>query len=223
MTSLGGIGYGGYNPYSITQSLFNEIDTSGSGSINKSELEKAVTAAGGTAATADALYAQLDPNNTGSVDAQQFSQNLPALPFSGQMGAQMIGFQAQGWPQASGTDWSSQPAQSLFLQIDTNGVGAITKTQLEQAVTAAGGTSAAADALYAQLDPNNTGSVSEQQFAQYLQTPSPTGTTAQDAILALLDPTCPEARPPRAAAATDRPALPATPRWAPRRRLPCKP
>jgi hypothetical protein len=79
--------------------------------------------------------------------------------------------------------------QSLFNEIDTNGVGSITKSELEQAVTSAGGTSAAADALYAQLDPNNTGSVSEQQFAQFLQPPSPTGTTAQDAILALLDPT----------------------------------
>jgi hypothetical protein len=34
MTSLGGIEYGGYNPYSITQSLFNEIHTSGSGHLS---------------------------------------------------------------------------------------------------------------------------------------------------------------------------------------------
>jgi Ca2+-binding EF-hand superfamily protein len=84
------------------------------------------------------------------------------------MGAQMIGFQAQGWPGTSGTDRSSQFAQNLFSQIDPNGVGSINKSQLEQAVTAAGGTSAAADALYAKLDPNNTGSVTEQQFAQTL-------------------------------------------------------
>jgi len=168
MTSLSGIGYGGYNPYSITQSLFNEIDTGGSGSITKSQLEQAVTTAGGTTAAADALYANLDPNNTGSVTEQQFSQNLPALPFSDQMGAQMIGFQAQGWPGGAGTGPSSQLAQSLFSQIDTNGTGSITKAELEQAVTAAGGTSAAADALYAKLDPNNTGSVTEQQFAQAL-------------------------------------------------------
>jgi Ca2+-binding EF-hand superfamily protein len=168
MTSLGGIGNGGYIPNLLTQSLFNEIDTGGSGSINKSELEQAVTTAGGTAAAADALYAKLDPTNTGSVTEQQFSQNLPTLPFSDQMGAQMIGFQAQGWPGTSGTDGSSQFAQNLFSQIDPNGAGSITKSQLEQAVTAAGGTSAAADALYAKLDPNNTGNVTEQQFAQTL-------------------------------------------------------
>ena len=42
----------------------------------------------------------------------------------------------------------------------------ISQTELEQAVTAAGGTTQGADALYAKLDPNNTGSVTEQQFAQ---------------------------------------------------------
>jgi Ca2+-binding EF-hand superfamily protein len=188
MTSLSGIGNAGYNPYSIQQSLFNEIDTSGIGSITKSELEQAVTTAGGTTTAADALYATLDPNNTGSVTAQQFAQNLPAPPFSDQMGAQMIGFQAQGWPGAggaAGTDPASQIAQ-LFSQI-SGGAGSITKAELEQAVAQAGGTTQAADALYAQLDPNNTGSVSEQQFAQFLQPPSPSGTTAQDAVMALID------------------------------------
>jgi hypothetical protein len=70
MTSLGGIGNGGDIPNLLMQNLFNEIDTSGSGSINKSELEQAVTTAGGTAAAADALYAKLDPTNTGSVTEQ---------------------------------------------------------------------------------------------------------------------------------------------------------
>jgi len=196
MTSLSGIGNGGYNPYSIQQSLFNEIDTSGSGSITKSALETAVTTAGGTTAAADALYADLDPNNTGSVTEQQFAQNLPSLPFSDQMSAQMIGFQAQGWPGASGAGSPGQFAQNLFSQIDTGGSGSITKSELETAVTSAGGTTAAADALYALLDPNNTGSVTEQQFAQNLSQAMPHhhhfgeanadgGNSAQDALAAL--------------------------------------
>jgi len=101
----------------------------------------------------------------------------------------MIGFQARGWPGAPGAASPGGLVQSLFNEIDTSGSGSITKSDLETAVTAAGGTTTAADALYAQLDPNNTGSVSEQQFAQALQPPSPTGTTARDAVLALLDPT----------------------------------
>jgi Ca2+-binding EF-hand superfamily protein len=193
MTSIGG---NGYNPYSIQQSLFNEIDTSGSGSITKSSLETAVTTAGGTSAAADALYADLDPNNIGSVTEQQFSQNLPSLPFSDAIGAQLIGFQAQGWPSTSGAGPSGQLAQSLFSQIDTSGSGSITKSELEQAVTNAGGTTAAADALYAKLDPNNTGSVTEQQFAQTLSQILPHhhsgggadadgGNSAQDALASL--------------------------------------
>jgi len=196
MTSLSGIGNGAYNPYSIQQSLFNEIDTSGSGSITKSELEQAVTSAGGTTTAADALYADLDPNNTGSVTEQQFERNLPTLPFSDQMGAQMIGFQARGWPGAPGAASPGGLVQSLFNEIDTSGSGSITKSELETAVTAAGGTTTAADALYAQLDPNNTGSVTEQQFAQTLSQLKPHhhhfgganadgGNSAQDALASL--------------------------------------
>ena len=53
-------------------------------------------------------------------------------------------------------------------------------------MTAAGGTSQAADALYGKLDPGNTGSVSEQSFAKFVQPPSIAGSTAEDAVLALL-------------------------------------
>jgi Ca2+-binding EF-hand superfamily protein len=183
----------------LAQTLFSQIDTSGSGSITKNQLEQAVTTAGGTTAAADALYAQLDPNNTGSVTEQQFAQTVSQLrPHHHHFG----GGNADGGksPQdalaslfqadvagTSGVTSPAQLAQTLFSPFDTSASGSITKSQLEQAVTSAGGTSTAADALYAQLDSNNTGSVTEQQFAQYLQTPSPTGATAQDAILAPLD------------------------------------
>ena len=185
---------GGSNPFAIfQQNLFNKIDSNGDGSITQSELEQAVTTAGGTTQAADALYSQLDPNKTGSVSEQQFSQNLPPPPLSNQMTSQLLGYQAsalgQGSPQSfsfdfasvsftsqsggSGADPLSQLAQSLFSQIDTGGTGSITKTELEQAVTKAGGTTQAADALYAKLDPNNTGSVSEQQFSQALSQITP--------------------------------------------------
>src|ERR1019366_9359169 len=122
MSSVSAAGYGGYNPVAIfQQNLFNKIDSNGDGSITKTELEQAVTTAGGSTQGADALYAKLDPNNTGSVRQQQFSQNLPPPPFSNQMGAQMMGYQASGWPSSSSTDPGSQLAQNLFTQIDSNG------------------------------------------------------------------------------------------------------
>ena len=209
MSDIGGLGSGGYNLYAeriqqFQQNLFNKIDTNSDGSITQSELEKAVTSAGGTSQSADALYALLDPNNTGSVSEQQFAQNLPAPPYSDQMGAQLIADQAQ---QSGGTNTAGPGgalAQSLFSQIDADGDGSITQSELEKAVTAAGGTTQAADALYAKLDPNNTGSVSEQQFAQSLSQLGPhhhhhphadqdsdtgdasSGSSAQDALAALL-------------------------------------
>ena len=92
----------GYNLNSIQQyqqNLFNKIDANGDGSLSQTELEQAVTNAGGTTQAADALYSELDPNNTGSVSEQQFASVLPGPPFSGEMQAQMIGYQAQGWPE----------------------------------------------------------------------------------------------------------------------------
>ncbi len=171
MSGLSGVGGGGFSPSIIKQfqqNLFSQIDTNGDGSVSKTELEQAVTKAGGGTQAADALYAVLDPNNSGGFSEQQLAQVLPGSGFSDQMQAQMIGYQAQGWPGASSAQPGGQLAQNLFSQIDSNGDGSISQSELEQAVTTAGGTKAAADALYAKLDPNGTGSVSEQQFAQSL-------------------------------------------------------
>jgi hypothetical protein len=192
MSMVGGLG-GPMSSYmqQWRQDLFDKIDTSGSGSITQSELDQAVTSAGGTTAAANALYSDLDPGDTGSVSEQQFTQNLPS--FSPGMGSQLIAAQAQNSGGSSGIDPASAFANQLFAQL-TNGGSTLTQAGLEQAVTSAGGTTASADALYAQLDPNNTGSVSEQQFAANLPgifnaSASPTGdggNSATDAMAALM-------------------------------------
>jgi hypothetical protein len=51
----------------------------------------------------------------------------------------------------------------LFDQL-TNGSGALTKDELEQAVVKAGGTAAQADSLFEQLDTTGSGSVTKDQF-----------------------------------------------------------
>jgi Ca2+-binding EF-hand superfamily protein len=171
MSGLSGVGYGGLTPSAIKQfqqNLFNQIDLNGDGSVSKTELEQAVGNAGGTSTAADALYSVLDPNNSGGFGEQQLAQVLPGSGLSDQVQSQLIGYQAQGWPGASSTSPGGQLAQSLFSQIDSSGDGSISKSELEQAVTKAGGSKDAADALYAKLDPNGTGSVSEQQLAQAL-------------------------------------------------------
>src|SRR5580692_8682494 len=123
MSGISGIGAGGINPYAVQQfqqNLFNQI-SGGSGSITQSGMEQAVTKAGGTTQAADALYSELDPANTGSVNEQQFAQALPGPPYSSQMQSQMIGYQAQGWPGAStgaSATTGASLAQNLFSQID---------------------------------------------------------------------------------------------------------
>ncbi|HEY6258713.1 MAG TPA: EF-hand domain-containing protein [Xanthobacteraceae bacterium] len=172
MSGLGGVGYGGYTLTAIKQfqqNLFNQIDRNGDGSVSKSELEQAVNQAGGGTKAADALYSLLDPGNSGGFSEQQFAQVLPGSGLSDQTQAQLIGYQAQGWPGASSPPPDGQLAQSLFAQIDSNHDGSISKAELEQAVTQAGGSQQAADALYAKLDPNGTGSVSEQQLQSLFQ------------------------------------------------------
>jgi Ca2+-binding EF-hand superfamily protein len=174
MSGVGSVGYAAFSPaiQQYQQNLFNQIDANGDGVVSQTELEQAVTQAGGSGQSADALYSLINPGSSAGFDVQQFSQVLPGPVLSDQVQSQMIGYQAQGWPGAQATGGGGL-AQDLFNQIDSNGDGAISQSELEQAVTQAGGTTAAADALYAKLDPNGTGSVSEQQFAQSLQQSMP--------------------------------------------------
>jgi Ca2+-binding EF-hand superfamily protein len=199
MTSISALN-GGMAAYyaNLSQTLFNKIDASGDGSITKSELENAVTAAGGTTASADALYSELDPNGTGSVSESQFANTVQSL-FSPEMGAQLISAQEQV---QSATPLGGGFAQQLFSQIAGNGEGTLTKAQLEQAVAKNGGTTQAADALWAQLDPSGASSITEQQFAANLPQPgsgsdgSDSGNGVQNAMAALLKTMPPPPPPP---------------------------
>jgi Ca2+-binding EF-hand superfamily protein len=176
----------------VSKDLFSKIDTGGDGSISKAEMEGAVTGAGGTQGSADALFSALDPTSTGSVSQSQFLSGFQALAFSPANGAQLISAQAQS---SAATDPAAAFKQQLFTQIDADGDGNLTQAELEKAVTSAGGTQASADALYAKLDPNGTGTVSADQFAANLPGPSAApgtdvagdGTAARDAVKTLFD------------------------------------
>lgn len=68
------------------QQLFAKLDTNGDGTISQSELEAAVTAAGGNNATADALFAKLDGNGDGSISTSEFAAAAPGHHHGGGMG-----------------------------------------------------------------------------------------------------------------------------------------
>ena len=55
-------------------------------------------------------------------------------------------------------------ADKLFDKIDTDGDGKISKTELEAAFTAAGGTAEQADAAFAKLDTDGDGAVTKGEF-----------------------------------------------------------
>ena len=160
----------------LNQQLFKSIDQNGDGSVSQAELEQAFANNGGTSQAADQLYAKLDPNATGSVDAQQFTTGLQSLLTSQTQGALI---QAQSDATSAQNGASGAPAsavhhgghhgghrmQQLFDSIDSNGDGAVSQSELEQSFTAQGLPSGQADQLFAALDPSGTGSVDEQQFA----------------------------------------------------------
>lgn len=165
MSTVSGIGSGIYNPFTSQmqqlQSLFDLFNTGGSSS----------TGSNAATASSDPLLGMFGASSASDIMTGAATGSLAGSMFSDQMGMMLIDAQAQQSGAASGStggDPMSQFAQALFSQIDSNGNGSISKSELENAVTTAGGTVQAADALYAQLDPNNTGSVSEQSFAQAL-------------------------------------------------------
>ena len=74
----------------------------------------------------------------------------------------------QSAPQGAGSSGLSNAAQDLFNSIDTDGDGAISQSELEKAVAAAGGTTDQADALLNKLS-SGGGSVNESQLASALK------------------------------------------------------
>ena len=63
----------------VGSDLVSAMDTNGNGSVNQSEFQQFVTAQGGTSAEASTDFAALDPTNTGSVNAAQFSTAIKAF------------------------------------------------------------------------------------------------------------------------------------------------
>lgn len=69
-------------PSQKMSNLFDQIDTSGSGTITKAQFEQAFQSLnppkGFQQAGADAVWAKLDPNGTGSVNKQNFVSGMTA-------------------------------------------------------------------------------------------------------------------------------------------------
>jgi len=73
-------------PQQKMTNLYNQIDASGAGSIDKSQLQQAFDTLSPPAvfknAGVDAVYSQLDPNGTGSVSKADFVSGMKSLMVS---------------------------------------------------------------------------------------------------------------------------------------------
>ena len=104
--------------------LFDKIDTSGSGTMTKAQFEQAFQTAsppkGFQNMGADAIWAKLDPNGTGSVSKQDFVSDMTTLMSQMRQGHHHHGGGGQGAPAPSATIYlSSSVLNSLGSSIDT--------------------------------------------------------------------------------------------------------
>jgi hypothetical protein len=121
-------------PSKAAQNLFNSIDTDGDGVISQAELEKAVTAAGGTTAQADALFNKISGGN-GSVSESQLASALQKADghhHHHHLGG--MGGTAEGTDAGSGSGdplsalMGGQNADGATSQVTTNSDGSTTTT-----------------------------------------------------------------------------------------------
>jgi Ca2+-binding EF-hand superfamily protein len=68
----------------VGNDLLTAMDSNGDGAVNQSEFSAFITQIGGTSANATADFAALDPNNTGSVTAAQFTTAIKAFETANQ-------------------------------------------------------------------------------------------------------------------------------------------
>jgi Ca2+-binding EF-hand superfamily protein len=173
-------------PAAAPPSPFEVIDANRDGIATKAEVADVVTSAGGTMASANALYAKLDTQGAGAVTAQEFYNNAPIPAFSfydpfngvyidtGPATPAQDGISAVYQAVASENDPVKQFTRGLYERLDANGDNNLTKTEVEQGVVAAGGSRASADALYAQLNTRGASGVTERQFAATVPPPAMT-------------------------------------------------
>jgi hypothetical protein len=119
----------GFSNYA--QNLFNSIDTDGDGQISQSELQSAVTAAGGTTVQADSLFNKIS-GGSGSINESQLASALQQAD-----GHHRRRHGADGGPDGAGGAGSGDPLAALLggatadgatSQMTTNADGSTTTT-----------------------------------------------------------------------------------------------
>ena len=153
--------------------LLSKIDTDGSGGVSDTELQGLLddvakkTGVSSQTSAAD-LVKQYDANGDGSLNADELGKTLQSVlppPPSTMAFAQSRG----GEGSSSATSATGQAADDLFGKVDSDGDGAVSKTELQALLEAmSGGTASQAgvssDDVFSQLDADGDGSLTQAEF-----------------------------------------------------------
>jgi Ca2+-binding EF-hand superfamily protein len=152
----------------VTQA-FTSLDSNGDGSISQSELESAITNAGGTSDQADSVYAALGGTDQTGISQDQFATaaQAGAPPPGGPGGAHGHHHHHSG---------SSESASSIFNALDTNQDGSVSSDELSAALDGSTGTTTSTSSTstdgssdaFSTIDSNGDGSVSQTELTRYL-------------------------------------------------------
>lgn len=153
--------------------LLSKIDTDGSGGVSDTELQGLLddvakkTGVSSQTSAAD-LVKQYDANGDGSLNADELGKTLQGVlppPPSTMAFAQSRG----GESSSSATSATGQAGDDLFGKVDSDGDGAVSKTELQALLEAMSGgtasqTGVSSDDVFSQLDTDGDGSLTQAEF-----------------------------------------------------------
>jgi Ca2+-binding EF-hand superfamily protein len=133
--------------------------------LSKAQTEKAETPATSASGESDTTQTKADNSLTGTGLSTLSDQVLGALVMmQGQQGAAS---------DANSSNQGSDPLQQAFSQMDSDGDGSISKSELETVVKSAGGTADEADTVYSAIGGTDTAGISQSQFGDALKAGGP--------------------------------------------------
>ena len=133
--------------------------------LSKAQAEKTATPATSASGESDASQTKTDNSLTGTGLSTLSDQVLGALVMmQGQQGAAS---------DANSSNQGSDPLQQAFSQMDSDGDGSISKSELETVVKNAGGTADEADTIYSAIGGTDTAGISQSQFGDAIKAGGP--------------------------------------------------
>jgi Ca2+-binding EF-hand superfamily protein len=112
---------------SSVQSLFNQIDANGDGSISESEFESALGSAGADKTQADQLFSKIDTNGDGSISSDEMQSAMQKAHGGGHHHHHHAG--------GAGGSGGSDPLQSLLASASADGTTSQSTTNSDGSTT----------------------------------------------------------------------------------------